>query len=64
MTTYDPIVLDVAMNRWGYQTVTISTAPGRRVAVMLCQVGITRDEAIAGALAVIGTRPDLSEVRH
>lgn len=64
VTRYDPIVLRVDMNRWGYRSVTISTAPGRRVTVMLCRVGISRDEAVSEALVMIDSMPGVSEVRH
>lgn len=62
MAIYSPIILHVAMNRWGYRSVTVSTAPGRRVTVTVCRIGASEDEAIAEALTMIQSMPAVSEV--
>jgi hypothetical protein len=64
MTTYDPIVLRDGMNAQGYRFVTISVAPGRRITVTVCREGSTRDDAIASALLMIQSMPNVSKVRH
>jgi len=51
---YEPVVLGVTMNQYGYRSVTISVSPGRRVSVMLCVEGITPDQAIQAALVTVG----------
>lgn len=53
MASYKPIVMSVEMSRYGYWIVTLSVAPGLRMQVMLCQVGITPDRAAADALATL-----------
>jgi hypothetical protein len=47
---YAPIIADVRMSDYGYWVVTISVSPTQRMSVMVCSVGITRDEASTDAL--------------
>ena len=53
-TKYDPIVLSVAMNQYGYWVVIVSTRPGGWVASTIAQVGVTPAEAVAAALVTVG----------
>jgi hypothetical protein len=54
---YKPVIIDVRMSDYGYWLVKISTAPGRRMSVMIARVGITPDEAARLALATPVTTP-------
>lgn len=47
---YQPIVVDVSYNQWGYQVVTISPWPGARISITLSISGLTREEAEVRAL--------------
>lgn len=47
---YEPVVVDVSYNPWGYQVVTISPWPGGRVAITLTIAGLTEAEAQVTAL--------------
>lgn len=49
--SYDPIALSARMSDYGYWVVTVSVAPGLRMSVMICRIGITQQEAIESALA-------------
>lgn len=48
---YKPIVLSTVMSQYGYWLVTYSVAPGLRVAVMICTIGITQQQAEDDGLA-------------
>lgn len=50
---YKPIVVDIRMSDYGYWVVTISADPTHRVSVMICSVGITREQAGNDALLTI-----------
>lgn len=50
---YEPIVIGVTMSQYGYWITEISVTPWQRMAIMVCQVGITPDEAKVAALASI-----------
>lgn len=63
MASYDPIVLSVTMTSQGYRFVTISTAPGRRVGIMVCKQGATIEEARQAALDTVALLPGVSEVK-
>lgn len=63
MASYDPIVLSVTMTSQGYRFVTISTAPGRRVGIMVCKQGATIEESIKAALDTVVLLPGVSEVK-
>lgn len=45
------IVLETRMSNYGYWVVTIGVAPGQRVSMMVCKVGITPMQAREMALA-------------
>jgi len=49
-TVYEPIVLDVYVNEWLYQVVTISVSPGRVASITLTVRAQPRDQAIRLAL--------------
>lgn len=49
-TVYEPVVLDVTVNDWLYQVVTISVSPGRVVSITLIERGQPREQAIRQAL--------------
>jgi len=51
---YDPIVVSCEMGRYGYWVAVVSTAPGRRATVTITKPGITREQAVAVALANAG----------
>ena len=53
---YDGIVTDVRMSDYGYWVVTISVSPGVYMSVMICQTGITRDQAQALAAVTLGSQ--------
>ena len=63
MPSYDPIVLSVTMTPQGYRFVTISTAPGRWVGIMVCKQGATIEESIKAALDTVALLPGVSEVK-
>lgn len=44
------IVLETRMSDYGYWVVTIGCAPGKRMSIMVCQVGITPMQAQGLAL--------------
>jgi len=48
--SYQPIIVDTRMSDYGYWVVTISAAPWRRMSIMICSAGITRDQAEHDAL--------------
>lgn len=48
---YEPIPLDVTQSKYGYWVVTISVAPGLRMQVMTCKLGVTPEEATTSGLA-------------
>lgn len=50
---YEPIPVEVTMSQYGYWVVTISVSPYQRMAVMICQVGITPDQALAAGLSSV-----------
>ena len=54
---YEPITLDVRMSDYGYWVVTYSLAPGLRLAVMVCRLGLTQQEAAAFALPTLSAYP-------
>lgn len=47
---YEPIVIDVSINEWLYQVVTLSPWPGGRVSITLGIRGLTDAEAQVRAL--------------
>ncbi|HWV46665.1 MAG TPA: hypothetical protein VN039_11705 [Nitrospira sp.] len=51
------------MTPQGYRFVTISTAPGRRVGIMVCKQGATIEESIKAALDTVALLPGVSEVK-
>jgi hypothetical protein len=50
LAKYDPIPIDVRMSDYGYWVVTLSLAPGLRLSVMICSVGISPERATELAL--------------
>lgn len=52
---YRPIVLGAEINAYGLWVVTLSVAPGLRLPVTCCRLGVSRSEAIAAALAALGS---------
>lgn len=42
---YDALTMDVRMSDYGYWVVTYSVTPGVYMSVMICQTGISRDQA-------------------
>ena len=50
MASVGPFAVETRMSDYGYWVVTVSTSPGRRISVMICQVGITPTQAQALAL--------------
>lgn len=47
---FDPIVTDVSLDKWGYQTVTISPWPGVRMIITLSSGALDRETAEVRAL--------------
>jgi hypothetical protein len=47
---YTPYPVDVWMSQYGYWVVDLSVTPWQRMSVMICQVGITPDQARAAAM--------------
>jgi hypothetical protein len=56
-STYSPIISSIEMSKYGYWKVTVSTAPWLRVAVLICKVGITQQEACESALLAAAAIP-------
>jgi hypothetical protein len=56
---YKPLAIDARMSDYGYWVVTISVAPGLRMDVMICRVGISRDAAIALAGTTVAEHQEL-----
>lgn len=54
MASYSPIATDVRMSDYGYWIVTISVSPWQRMSIMICQVGITPEQAADLALGITG----------
>ena len=52
---YDALVKDVRMSDYGYWVVTYSVSPGVDLSVMLCQTGLTPDQAREQAALALGT---------
>jgi hypothetical protein len=52
-TQYQPLIADVRMSDHGYWVVTISVTPWQRMSVMICQVGISPQEAETYALSTV-----------
>lgn len=50
---YDPVALSARMGAHGYWLVDVSVSPWQRMTIMVCEVGITPDKAIAAALATV-----------
>lgn len=50
MATYTPVNPVAYMSKYGYWIVSWSVAPGKTMSVMLCRVGITREEAISDSM--------------
>ena len=44
---YNAIVMGVRMSDYGYWVVTFSVSPGVYMSMMICQTGITPDQALA-----------------
>lgn len=42
---YDALTMDVWMSDYGYWVVTYSVSPGVYMSIMICQTGITADQA-------------------
>ena len=57
VSRYNPIVLSTEMNQYGYWVVTVSAAPGYRLAVTCARVGISRSEAVCEASTILGLPP-------
>lgn len=47
---FDPIVTDVSLDKWGYQTVTISPWPAVRMIITLSSGALDRETAEVRAL--------------
>lgn len=58
---YEPILVSVEMNQYGYWTVTWSPEPALRFPVTVCQTGISREEAVSLARAVLDHTPGKGE---
>jgi hypothetical protein len=54
---YEPIPLDVYMSDQGYWVVVISVEPGLHLTIMMCKVGITREQARDLAVVVTPSYP-------
>lgn len=50
---YEPIPINARMGNYGYWLVEVSVSPWQRMTIMVCQVGITPDKAIADALSSV-----------
>ena len=57
-TVYQPTALNTRMSDYGYWVVTVSVTPWQRMSVMLCQTGISPEEA--EKLAIGQVSPNLS----
>lgn len=57
VSRYNPIVLSVEMNQYGYWVVVWSAEPGYRLAVTCARVGISRSEAVFDASTILGLPP-------
>lgn len=53
MPGYEALVSKVEMSQYGYWVVTWSVEPGKQMAVMVCKVGITREQAIEAAAGTL-----------
>lgn len=62
MPSYVPVMLSAEMNAQGYWVVTWSVAPGLRLPVTSCRVGISRSEAVESTGSILGAvwRPERS----
>lgn len=50
---YAPIILAVALNKFGYWVVIYSTAPGERMSVTICREGATQAQVREAAEATL-----------
>lgn len=57
MPKYDPLVIDVTQSKYGYWIVTYSVAPGLRMSVMCCKLGVTQQEAVQLVLPSVAATP-------
>jgi hypothetical protein len=62
VSRYTPIVLSCEMNQYGYWQVTLSAAPGYRMAWTSARVGIGRSEAISDSLVALGATTPAREL--
>lgn len=46
---YDALVAEIRMSDYGYWVVKYSISPGVYMSMMLCQTGLTRDQALTQA---------------
>lgn len=57
---YDALIVDVRMSDYGYWVVKFSVAPGVYLSMMVCQTGVTRDQAVTlaatGLVAQTGSK--------
>lgn len=54
---YEILPIGVTMSQYGYWVVELSVSPWQRMSVMICQVGISPDDALA--LALLSAAPAL-----
>lgn len=54
---YAPLTLGARMSDYGYWVVTVSVAPGLRLEVMICKVGITQQQALDAVNPVVPRYP-------
>jgi len=57
MAVYRPIVTGCRMSDYGYWVVDVSASPGKVVSVMICETGITPEQAATAALTSQGSLP-------
>jgi len=54
MPKYSPVLLSAEMNDQGYWVVTWSVAPGLRLPITACRVGISRSDAVGDTRTALG----------
>lgn len=57
MPRYSPILVDVVQSQYGYWIVTWSLAPGLRMSVMCCKLGVTQQQAAELTLGSVAATP-------
>lgn len=63
LAKYDALASDVRMSDYGYWVVTYNVAPGLALPVMICQTGITREQALDLGNITLGNQTGQSVVK-